>query len=153
MFCLVVQQQSEKASSNTLLFIISWQDRGDILAFNFKFLFLSRQAAFLYASPRNLESHLHLRALDSQAETYFSWHLFSIHSVIPFLFPLCRLSIKRINLCAEMDPGRISPCLFSVSVLAHADRPACVSVSRLRLTWPKRFKSLFNNSICSTIFP
>lgn len=55
------------------------------------------------------------------------------------LFPLCRLSIKRINLCAGKDHKRISLCLFSVSDSALSFFLSgcmclsfCLYISRLR---------------------
>lgn len=52
------------------------------------------------------------------------------------LFPLCRLSIKRINLCAGKDHKRISLCLFSVSDSALSFfLTGCMCSSCLAIFW------------------
>lgn len=108
----VTQQQ---ASSNSLLLSISWQDKANVL----QSLQFQMYISYIYScfSPC---LHLRISALHPLSSTRLRQKLISPDicfqsKASSLLFPLCRLSIKRINLCAGKDHKRISLCLFSVS--------------------------------------
>lgn len=129
----VTQQQ---ASSNSLLLSIFWQDKANVL----QSIQFQMYISYIYSC---FSPYLHLRisALPPLSSTRLRQKLISPDicfqsKASSLLFPLCRLSIKRINLCAGKDHKRISLCLFSVSDSALSFfLTGCMCSSCLAIFW------------------